>query len=382
MWARHADEWRSPAQICSQWREASSVDARLLETEATAGWWDTLARLGITILVTREYEHLAMSASLQEGRPRLGFFAVPHPSGLAVDRESNRVFLGSTRNPNQVYTLRPATSRLERSDMRLGPLRGAPLTPVGSAFFPGSLYMHDLAWIGSSLYANAVGHNAVVRLDLQGTFERAWWPRCIEQDGAPVFARNHIQLNSIAAGRTLRESYFTASSAAIERQRPGHLNYQVNRRGVIFSGRTREPVCSGLTRPHSARLDSGKIWVANSGYGEVGFVAGGRLEVLARLPGWTRGLAIVGDVAMVATSRVIPRYAQYAPGLDSAKSRCGVYAICRNSGKVLGALEWPNGNQVFAVDWIPSSASSGFLFEARSRGRSREIAFFYTYLTA
>ena len=46
--------------------------------------------------------------------------------------------------------------------------------------------------------------------------------------------------------------------------------------------------------------------MANSGYGELGFVSDGRLEVVARLSGWTRGLCIVGDVAFVGTSRVIP----------------------------------------------------------------------------
>jgi uncharacterized protein (TIGR03032 family) len=381
MWARHTAEWRDPAQVCSQWRDASALDARLLESKATGAWWSTLERLGITVVVTREYEHLVMAASARDGRPRLSFLALPHPSGLAVDRARNRIFLGSTRNPNQVYLLKPAKSLLERKDMAVRPWPGSPLTTVSSTFFPGSLYMHDLAWIGSELYANAVGHNAVVRLNAEGSFERVWWPRCIEQDGAPVFSHNHIQLNSIAAGGSLEDCYFSASSAAIGRLRPGHLSYPVDGRGVIFSGRTREPVCTGLTRPHSARLSGGRIWVANSGYGEVGFVADGRFEVVARLPGWTRGLAIVGDVFLAATSRVIPRYARYAPGLDLAESRCALHAVSLTSGKVLGSLTWPNGNQVFAVDWIDHNVSSGFLFEARTRKRTREVAFFYSYLT-
>ena len=64
MWARHSAEWRDTAQVCSQWREASALDPRLLESKASSGWWATLERLGMTLLVTREYEHLVMAASV------------------------------------------------------------------------------------------------------------------------------------------------------------------------------------------------------------------------------------------------------------------------------------------------------------------------------
>jgi len=369
MWSRHSAKWRDAAQICSQWQEAAETDPRLLEYRASRGWWNILGELGITLLITREYEHLAMALHAGKGRPRISFFPVPHPSGLAVDRKANRVMLASTRNPNQVYTLKPAISAIE----------DGPLVPVSSTFFPGGLYLHDLAMVGASVFGNAVGQNAVVRLDPDGAYERVWWPKSIERDGQPVFGRNHIQLNSIAAGKTLRTSYFTASSATIGRLVPGDLNYRVDGQGVIFSGQTREPICTGLTRPHSARLRSGKVWVANSGYGELGFTASGKLEVVTRLPGWTRGLCMVNDIAFVGTSRIIPRYARYAPGLDAASSQCAVHAVCCKSGKLLGSLDWPFGNQIFAIDWISADVSAGFPFEARSRKRKRELSLFYNY---
>lgn len=381
LWARHSAEWRNTAQICSQWREASEVDPKLLEIKASQGWWAVLDRLGLTLLITREYEHLVVAASVRNGTPRLSYFPVPHPSGLAVDRAGKRVFLASTRNPNQVFTFKPATAGLERSDRKSASFEGAPLTPVSSSFYPGSLYLHDLAFIGTGLYGNAVGHNAVVRLDPDGDFHREWWPRCIEQNREPVFSSNYIQLNSIAAGDSLRTSYFSASSSSVGRSRPGHLNYSVKGRGVIFSGATREPVCTGLTRPHSARLSDGRVWVANSGYGELGIVEDGHMETIARLSGWTRGLCLVNGTAFVATSRVIPKFARYAPGLDVQASRCAVHAIRCDTGAVLGSLEWPHGNQVFAIDWIDTNVSAGFPFDARRRRTANPSALYYSYLT-
>src|SRR5439155_3251084 len=124
--------------------------------------------------------------------------------------------------------------------------------------------------IGGELYANAVGLNAVARLRPTSGAELVWWPRCIDAADGPKTDKNYLQLNSIAAGPTLRASYFTASAAAPGRRRPGHFNFPVDGRGVVFSGATRDVVCTGLTRPHSARLWGGGVWLDNSGYGEVG----------------------------------------------------------------------------------------------------------------
>src|SRR5687767_12081812 len=143
MWARHSAEWRDTAQVCSQWREAAATDSRLLESRASRGWWQTVADLQVTLLVTREYEHLVMALSAPEGRPSLSFFPVPHPSGLVVDRDRSRVFFASTRNPNQVFTLKPATSQLERRDIKVPAVEGKPLSVVSSTSYPGSLYLHD-----------------------------------------------------------------------------------------------------------------------------------------------------------------------------------------------------------------------------------------------
>jgi uncharacterized protein (TIGR03032 family) len=380
MWARHSAEWRDAAQICSQWDNAAALDPRVLEHRASRGWWRVLDDLGITLLVTREYENLVMAMSVANGRPVTTVFPLPHPSGLAVDRRKGTAWLASTRNPNQVYALRPAAGRLRRRDAAAVAPGGRPLVPRSSTFYPGSLYLHDLAVIGGDLHGSAAGHNAIVRLAPDGGFERVWWPTCVERRGRPVCDQNHIQLNSIGAGATLRDSYFSASSTSVDRLRPGHLNYPVDRRGVIFSGRTREPMCTGLTRPHSVRLHRGRVWVANSGYGEVGYVSGGRLEVVARLPGWTRGLCVMDDVVFVATSRVIPRYARYAPGLDVARSVCALHALSASTGRVLGSLEWPFGNQVFAIDWMPRAQTAGFPFAAGERRRARETALFYSFL--
>jgi uncharacterized protein (TIGR03032 family) len=247
--------------------------------------------------------------------------------------------------------------------------------PVRARMFPGSLYMHDLAFVGGRLHANAVGHNAVVRIDDTG-FRYAWWPRCVETRKGIVIQQNHLQLNSIAAGSSLRTSYFSASTDRLSRLRPGHAKFPVDRRGVLFSGATREPVAFGLTRPHSARLRDRQVWLLNSGYGQYGRIADGAFHTVAALPGWTRGLCFHRRVAFVGTSRVLPRFRQYAPGLSVERASCGVHAIDADSGRILGSLTWPGGNQIFAVDWIPRRVAGTLPFVM---GAAAPLSLFYAY---
>ena len=58
----------------------------------------------------------------------------------------------------------------------------------------------------------------------------------------------------------------------------------------------------------------------------------------------------------------------YAPGLDLERSVCGVHALDARSGDVMGSLVWPEGDQVFAVEALPTELTSGF-----PRGDLREL---------
>ena len=196
----------------------------------------------------------------------------------------------------------------------------------------------------------------------------------------PALRSELLQLNSIAAGPSLSKSFFTASTDRISTRRPGHQNFPVDKRGLIFSGATREPVVTGLTRPHSARLYRRRLWVDNSGYGELCVVNGNGFETVTRLPGWTRGLCFQKSIAFVGTSRVIPRFRQYAPGLNVQQSECGVHAVDIQSGKILGSLIWPKGNQIFSIEAAPQRFFSGLPFAAgRKRSLEEEKELFYAF---
>jgi hypothetical protein len=123
------------------------------------------------------------------------------------------------------------------------------------------------------------------------------------------------------------------------------------------------------------------VWVDNSGYGELGYVQDGGFMPVVRLPGWSRGLCFHDDVAFVGSSRIIPRFARYAPGLDVHSSECGLHAVATRTGEILGSLIWPYGNQVFAIEAVPSTFTTGFLFPVGSRRvttRDRQVLYAFS----
>ncbi len=379
--ARRAAEsaaWRNPDTVVGLWDQTQPLPPAQLAHRVSGDWWSLLAKAGITLLVTREYEHLAMGLSCEGSRPRITYARVPHPSGVAVDRRRRRVYLASTRNPNQVLEWAPAggTAGVDAGSQ--------PLLPSRSWFLPGRVYLHDLVVLGGALFGASAGMNAVVRLAPDGGCEPVWWPACVERRGKPSLERNYIQLNSIAAegagAKLPRRAFYTASTDRMGHRRPGQRHFAVDGRGVVFDGRTREVSCRGLTRPHSARLHGGRLWVLNSGYGTIGLADGPRYEAVAALPGWTRGLAFHDGIAYIGISRVLPRFEQYAPGLDLAKSRCGIVALCVRTGRVLGSLTWPDGNQIFGIEWIPRDWCSGFPgSRASPPGSARQTDLYFHY---
>lgn len=113
--------------------------------------------------------------------------------------------------------------------------------------------------------------------------------------------------------------------------------------GIVMDVETNEIIVEGLSMPHSPRLHGGRLWLLNSGAGELGFIdlETGRFEALAFCPGYARGLAFVGRHAILGLS--MPRENRTFSGLplDAALQsrdtdpRCGLAVIDLESGDMI-----------------------------------------------
>lgn len=116
--------------------------------------------------------------------------------------------------------------------------------------------------------------------------------------------------------------------------------------GKVIDITTNEVVAEGLSMPHSPRVYKGRLWVLNSGKGELGFVdlQRRRFEPVAFCPGFLRGLTFVGDHAVVGLSQ--SRHNVNFAGLPlddalarhNAEARCGIQIVDLQSGNVLHSM--------------------------------------------
>ena len=114
-----------------------------------------------------------------------------------------------------------------------------------------------------------------------------------------------------------------------------------------------EIVAGGLSMPHSPRWHDGRLWVLESGRGRLGVVdlASGRVDTVAELPGFTRGLTFVGRYALVGLSQVRESVFDGLPLTQRGEPRrCGVWIIDTSTGQTVGFLQFEGAvREVFDV---------------------------------
>ena len=366
---KHDRILRSPEEIFGSSFICAGITTSLLKVKVSDSFVELLETLGITLIITREYENLIIALTSFKNSLIQSFFHVPHPSGLVYDIINNSLYVALTRNPNQIMEFKPGN----KNHPGYNEMSSA-LIPVRGKYYGGAHYFHDLGMISGKLFANSVGKNGIMNIDFSKSISEdiCWWPKCVEMpDGLPATSKNFIQLNSIASGDTIENSFFSASSDKMSFRRPGHLNFNADKKGVIFSGKSREPITRGLTRPHSARLNNDLLWINNSGYGEVGYVTKGMFNPVQKFNGWTRGLCFRDRFMFVGISRILPRFRQYAPGIKTKDQSCSVMVIDNHKNEVVATIQWPNGNQIFGIEIIPRVITGGFPFISARDGNPK-----------
>ncbi len=112
--------------------------------------------------------------------------------------------------------------------------------------------------------------------------------------------------------------------------------------GCITDIANNEIVATGFSMPHSPRWHRDRLWLTNSGTGEFGYadLQAGKFEQVAFAPGFLRGLCLVGDYAVVGSSK--PRHGDIYSGLDLDDSlrkydeqpRLGIFIINLRTGEI------------------------------------------------
>ncbi len=197
----------------------------------------------------------------------------------------------------------------------------------------GDLDIHDVAVdaAGRVVFV-ATLFGCLATLSDRASFTPLWRPPFLSK----LAAEDRCHLNGLAL-EDGRVRYVTAVSTSDvvdgwrDRRREG---------GVVIEVPGGRVVVERLSMPHSPRVYRGRLWLLNSGTGELGSVdpTSGTFVPLAFCPGYLRGLAFAGDHAVVGLSR--PRHDKTFGGLAldeelarrGAEARCGLLVIDLRTG--------------------------------------------------
>lgn len=224
----------------------------------------------------------------------------------------------------------------------------------------GHLDIHDVGVMrdGQIVFVNT-RYNCLATVDARHSFAPLWQPPFI----TAIVDEDRCHLNGLAM-RDGAAAFVTACSKSdtIDGWRDRRMGG-----GVVIDVAADRVICEGLSMPHSPRWHDDKLWVLNSGTGELGVVEGfedgmGRFVPRVFCPGFVRGLAFHGGYAFVGLSK--PRYQRFE-GLElDARLRaadsepwCGIQVIDLARGT---CVEWfrIDGNvaELFDVALLPGVA--------------------------
>ncbi|MBY8976091.1 TIGR03032 family protein [Rhodobacteraceae bacterium NNCM2] len=187
----------------------------------------------------------------------------------------------------------------------------------------------------------ATRFNCLARLVEDRSFQPVWKPPFIDR----IAAEDRCHLNGMAMGEA---GDLPAYVTCVSRSNVAD-GWRENRLGggVVLDVRSGEVVCEGLSMPHSPRLHGGKLWLLQSGTGEFGTVdlKSGKFEPLCFLQGFARGVAFLGDHAVIGLSR--PRSEASFSGLpvnerlsnEGVPPRCGLAVVNLRTGDVEHSLD-------------------------------------------
>ncbi len=326
-----------------------------LRYDATAAFVRLLDATGCSLAISVYMSNRVLLLSAQNNQIHVGSFAFHRPMGIATTVSDGELRL-AVATFHEVVIL--ADAPLLAAALPGDPGRYEHLLVPRAALFSGDIDAHDLAWAGGQLCAANTRFSCIAAIDGRYSFTPVWTPPFVTQ-AAPE-DRCHLNGLAVADNRIRYASAFAPSDA------PRGWSETRLTGGVLMEVPSGRLALEGLCMPHSPRLFDGQLHVLDSGTGRLLRVDPQRrtAESLVELPGFTRGLDRLGDVLFVGLSRIRAR-PEGAPPPIAAKGDalvCGVAAVDRRQGRILGAIRFDETyDEIFDVKVLPNFRRGGML---------------------
>jgi len=274
------------------------------------------------------------------------FTLLNKPMGLATD--NNRFALG-VRNEIIEYQNIPSVGN--KLDTKAKEAR-----PHDACYLPrfrditGDIDIHEMSYDkDGKLWFINTRFSCLCSQSTNNSFEPEWRPKFIDR----YTPQDLCHLNGLAM-RDGKPRYVTALGQS---NLPGGWRENKRDGGILIDIENHRIITQGLSMPHSPRWYRDELWLLESGYGALIKIdiQTGEKKHICSLPGFTRGLCFIDDIAFIGLSKV--RESNTFGGLPLTESdeerHCGVWAVNIQTGDSLGFLQFSGDvEEIFAVETL------------------------------
>ena len=323
-------------------RPATAEPEAALRSVHTGSFPGFVKRTGGSLLISTYQTGRLICARERDRMLNTHFRAFDKPMGLAV--HDGRFALGT---------------RTEVWDFRDMPEVAPKVEPPGThdaCYLPrnrhttGDIAIHEMAFVQGELWLVATAFSCLATINPHHSFVPRWKPPFITE----LQPGDRCHLNGMAV-RDDRVTYVSALGTGDE---PGSWREGKATGGVILDVDSGETVAAGLSMPHSPKWHNERLWVLESGKGELCTVdlETGETTTVVELPGFTRGMAFHGRMAFVGLSQIreSSTFGDLPLTQRLSERQAGVWVVDTGNGTIAGFLRFEDlVQEVFDVAILP-----------------------------
>jgi uncharacterized protein (TIGR03032 family) len=326
----------------AQSANAAEVPPERIELRERGRFLAVLETLNCSLALSRMPSGVAL-LGVTDGVPTLATCMLRRSMGLAVG--GNRLAIATAREL-VVFA----------NEKTLAPLYPKHPNYYDAIFVPRQSYytaycdLHDMVFDKNIVLAVNTRYSCVCVIDGYFNFTPLWQPPFITEFSGD----DRCHLNGMA----FHEGKLRYTTALAQTNTPNGWRDVMADGGILMEVPSGRVVAGGLSMPHSPRIIDGQLYVLEGGRGQVLRIdpVSGERQVVAKLPGFTHGLAAYRGVLFVGLSKLrMKRGPQGLPiEVGGNDLIAGVAAVEAPSGRTLGILEFVAGTEeIFDLQVLP-----------------------------
>ena len=318
------------------------VQPALIDLRDRGQFLHVLETLGCSLALSRRPSGVAL-LGVTDGVPTLAACLLPRSMGLAA--AGNRLAIATTRELMifaNVTTLAPLyPKKPDHYDAVFVPRQ---------SYYTGYCDLHDMAFDKNIVLAVNTRWSCISVIDGYFNFTPIWQPPFVTD----FTGDDRCHLNGMA----FHDGKVRYATALGQTNTPSGWRDGMAEGGILMEVPSGRIVAGNLSMPHSPRIIDGALYVLEGGRGlllRIDPVSGAR-EVVAKLPGFTHGLAGYRGVLFVGLSKLRQKRGPQGLPIEAEQDElmAGVAAVEARSGRILGVLEFVTGtDEIFDLQVLP-----------------------------